>query len=205
MVAHPLTHPLPPAQTPLPAPSPRPSLCVCVTRPRLLLSDYRQRTPVRTTQSAPIPRACARTLHARGLLAFLAAVLSSPDRPSVRPSRSPVRPSRGVYARSRTSVRTRTRYARAEVSTSDPPNPLPADRTVFDLPHLARANKSRYIVELTDTALGPKLVTSSEQSAERRGSQRGATGRKSYRLKTPQRVLQRETSAFGCLAYSGRS
>src|SRR5690554_7563508 len=51
MVAHPLTHPLPPAQTPLPAPSPRPSLCVCVTRPRLLLSDYRQRTPVRTTRA----------------------------------------------------------------------------------------------------------------------------------------------------------
>src|SRR5690554_3734015 len=169
MVAHPLTHPLPPAQTPLPAPSPRPSLCVCVTRPRLLLSDYRQRTPVRTTQSTPIPRACARTLRARGLLAFLAAVLSSP-------TRSPVRPSRGDYARSRTSVRTRTRYARAEVSTSDPPNPLPADRTVFDLPHLARANKSRYTVELTDTALGPKLVTSSEQSAERRGSQRGGHG-----------------------------
>src|SRR5690554_2098634 len=85
------------------------------------------------------------------------------------------------------------------------PNPLPADRTVFDLPHLARANKSRYTVELTDTALGPKLVTSSKQSVERRGSQRGAAGRKSYRLKTPQRVLQRETSAFGCLAYSGRS
>src|SRR5690554_6713807 len=146
----------------------------------------------------PSIRWCSHPWRARGLLAFLAAVLSSP-------TRSPVRPSRGVYARSRTSVRTRTRYARAEVSTSDPPNPLPADRTVFDLPHLARANKSRYTVELTDTALGPKLVTSSEQSAERRGSQRGATGRKSYRLKTPQRVLQRETSAFGCLAYSGRS
>ena len=85
------------------------------------------------------------------------------------------------------------------------PNPLPADRTVFDLPHLSRANKSRYTVELTDTALGPKLVTSSKQSVERRGSQRGATGRKSYRLRTPQCVPQRETSAFGCLAYSGRS
>lgn len=85
------------------------------------------------------------------------------------------------------------------------PNPLPADRTVFDLPHLVRANKSRYTVELTDTALGPKLVTSSKQSVERRGSQRGATGRKSYRLRTPQCVPQRETSAFGCLAYSGRS
>ncbi len=85
------------------------------------------------------------------------------------------------------------------------PNPLPADRTVFDLPHLTRANKSRYTVELTDTALGPKLVTSSKQSVERRGSQRGVTGRKSYRLRTPQCVPQRETSAFGCLAYSGRS
>lgn len=205
MVAHPLTHPLPPAQTPLPTPSPRPSLCVCATRPRLLLSDYRQRTPVRTTRSAPIPRACARTLRARGLLAFprLCATSYAPS-PGSR-SRPPVRPSRGVYARSRASVCTRTRYARARVSTSDPPNPLPADRTVFDLPHLTRANKSRYTVELTDTALGPKLVTSSKQSVERRGSQRGATGRKSYRLKTPQRVLQRETSAFGCLAYSGRS
>ncbi len=77
------------------------------------------------------------------------------------------------------------------------PNPLPADRTVFDLPHLVRANKSRYTVELTDTALGPKLVTSSKQSVERRGSQRGATGRKSYRLRTPQCVPQRETSAHG--------
>src|SRR5690554_6713806 len=65
MVAHPLTHPLPPAQTPLPTPSPRPSLCGFVTPPRLLFSDYRQRTPVRTTPSTPLPSAGARTLGAR--------------------------------------------------------------------------------------------------------------------------------------------
>lgn len=87
------------------------------------------------------------------------------------------------------------------------PSPYPADRTMFDLPHLTRANKSRYTVGLTDTALGPRLVPSSEQVAERGPAPAGVGPGIVFpgpSLRTTQRVLQRETSAFGCLACSGR-
>lgn len=69
-------------------------------------------------------RARVRVPCARGLLAFLRLCVALSDPFPGSRSRSPVCLPRGVYARSRASVRTRTRYARARVPTSDPAQPL---------------------------------------------------------------------------------